>query len=258
MNNQVLEVIHQRKSVRAYEEKPIPADVRQAVLDATLRAPTAGNMMLYSIIEVNDQAKKDKLVETCDNQPFIATAPWVLLFVADYQRWFDYFEVSEVERYCQEEGTTMVKPEEGDLMLACCDALIAAQTAVIAAESVDLGSCYIGDILENFEIHQEMFSLPPYAIPVAMLCLGYPTQEQEAREQTSRFEQEFVVHENFYKRIDEEGFKKMFAKRQAHLESSGSTSINIGLAFYKRKFSAAYSMEMRRSIAAMLRSWVAG
>jgi FMN reductase (NADPH)/FMN reductase [NAD(P)H] len=258
MNNQVLEIIHQRKSVRAFEDKPIAPAVRQSVLDATRRAPTAGNMMLYSIIEVKDQAKKDRLVETCDNQPFIATAPWVLLFLADYQRWYDYFEVSGIEQICQDEGVAMVKPEEGDLMLACCDALIAAQTAVIAAESMDLGSCYIGDILENFEIHQEMFSLPPYAVPIAMLCFGYPTQEQKAREQTSRFEQEFIVHENLYHRIDEDGYKRMFAKRQARLKSSGSASTNIGLALYKRKFSAAYSEEMRRSVAAMLRSWVAG
>lgn len=258
MNNQVLEIIHQRKSVRAFEDKPIAPAVRQSVLDATRRAPTAGNMMLYSIIEVKDQAKKDRLVETCDNQPFIATAPWVLLFLADYQRWYDYFEVSGVEQICQDEGVTMLKPEEGDLMLACCDALIAAQTAVIAAESMGLGSCYIGDILENFEIHQEMFSLPPYAVPIAMLCLGYPTQEQKAREQTSRFEQEFIVHEDLYHRIDEEGYKRMFAQRQARLKSSGSASTNIGLALYKRKFSAAYSEEMRRSVAAMLRSWIAG
>jgi FMN reductase (NADPH)/FMN reductase [NAD(P)H] len=258
MNSEILDVIHQRKSVRAYEDKPIPEDVRQTILDATLRAPTAGNMMLYSIIEVNDQAKKDRLVETCDNQPFIATAPWVLLFLADYQRWYDYFEVSKVEHYCLEVGTTMIKPEEGDLMLACCDALIAAQTAVIVAESMGLGSCYIGDILENFEIHQEMFSLPPYAIPIAMLCLGYPTQEQQVREKTSRFEPEFIVHENEYRRIDEAGYVRMFSQRQARLRSSGSASTNIGLALYKRKFSAAYSKEMRRSVTAMLRSWVAG
>jgi nitroreductase len=244
--------------MRAYEDRPIPEDVRLAILSATLRAPTAGNMMLYTIIEVTDQATKEKLVETCDNQPFIATAPWVLLFLADYQRWYDFFEVSQVEAYCLEQGEPMLKPREGDLMLACCDALIAAQTAVIAAESFGLGSCYIGDILENYEIHQEMFSLPRYAVPIAMLCFGYPAQKHLAREQTSRFDQEFVVHQDHYKRLGQDGYERMFAQRVAGLSESGSTSTNIGLALYKRKFSAAYAEEMRRSVRVMLDNWIEG
>ena len=255
--NPVLDTIKKRKSIRAYEDRPVSKEVRQAILKAAMRAPTAGNMMLYTIIEVTEKATKEKLVETCDNQPFIATAPWVLLFLADYQRWYDYFEISKVEAYCQEQGTTMLKPEEGDLLLACCDALIAAQTAVIAAESFGLGSCYVGDILENFETHQEMFSLPRYAVPIAMLCFGYPTQKQQAREKTSRFDQEFVVHQDHYKRLGEDGFERMFAQRKAGLSESGSSSTNIGLALYKRKFSAAYAEEMRRSVSAMLHSWTA-
>ena len=56
-----------------------------------MRAPTAGNLMLYSIIEIEDQALKDRLAVTCDDQPFIAKAPWVLVFVADFQKWMDLF-----------------------------------------------------------------------------------------------------------------------------------------------------------------------
>ena len=256
--NPVLETIQQRKSVRAYEDRPIPADVRLAILDAAMRAPTAGNIMLYSVIEITDQAAKDRLVETCDNQPFIATAPWVLLFLADYQRWYDFFQVSDVESYCVEQGTTLMQPQEGDLFLACCDALIAAQTAVIAAESFGVGSCYIGDILENFEIHQRMFDLPPYAVPIAMLCFGYPTEEQRVREMTPRFSTEFVVYKDRYRRLSSQEFERMFAARYAKIESSSSDRPNIALQMYKRKFSAEFSQEMRRSVSAILRSWVAG
>ena len=95
--NETIELLLNRKSIRAYEAREIGADEKDAILQATLRAPTAGNMMLYSIIEVNDQAAKDTLARTCDNQPFIARAPLVLLFLADYQRWFDFFMVSGVD-----------------------------------------------------------------------------------------------------------------------------------------------------------------
>jgi len=88
-----------------------------------MRAPTAGNLMLYSIIEIQDQTIKQKLAKSCDNQPFIAKAPLVLLFLADYQRWFDVFIASDVESYCEAEGKEIRVPGEGDLLLACCDAL---------------------------------------------------------------------------------------------------------------------------------------
>ncbi len=64
------------------------------ILDATLQAPTAGNQIMYSIIDVTDQGLKQKLSETCDNQPFIATAPLVFVFVADQNRWQRGFELA--------------------------------------------------------------------------------------------------------------------------------------------------------------------
>ena len=69
--NQVMEVILNRRSVRAYEDRPVSADVREQLLQATLRAPTAGNLMLYSIIEVTRQESKDTLAETCDHRALL-------------------------------------------------------------------------------------------------------------------------------------------------------------------------------------------
>jgi FMN reductase (NADPH)/FMN reductase [NAD(P)H] len=84
-------------------------------------------MMHYSIIEVADQEKKNQLVKTCDNQPFIAKAPLVLLFLADLQRWYDFFEWSRVPEMCEARHIEYSTPQESDLLLACCDALVAAQ-----------------------------------------------------------------------------------------------------------------------------------
>jgi nitroreductase len=73
--NETIQALLNRKSIREYEARPIEPEVKRDILAATLRAPTAGNMMLYSIIDVTDQVSKDALAESCDNQPFIATAP---------------------------------------------------------------------------------------------------------------------------------------------------------------------------------------
>ena len=105
--NQTIELLLNRHSVRAYEEKDISPEDREQIIAATLRAATAGNMMLYSIIEISDQQIKDTLAITCDNQPFIAKAPLVLIFLADYQRWYDYFKVSGVEELCEKKGGSM-------------------------------------------------------------------------------------------------------------------------------------------------------
>jgi len=251
--NSTLEIMERRRSQRAYQDKPLSQEEKDAILQATLRAPTAGNMMLYSIIEVEDQALKDRLAVTCDDQPFIARAPYVLLFLADYQRWWDYFLHCEVERRCKELGRPYRTPQTGDLLLACCDALIAAHQAVIAAESLGIGSCYIGDILENYETHRQLFDLPPYALPVTLVCFGYPAGEGPKR-RTERFEREYVVYKNAYRRLSGAEMEAMFASRSAG-GSFGAEAENVGQMLYLRKFVADFSIEMSRSVKEMLKNW---
>jgi len=256
--NQVMDVLMKRRSVRAYEEREIGAEVHEEILKATLRAPTAGNLMLYSILDITDQAMKDKLAVTCDNQPFIARAPMVWIFLADYQRWYDYFLASGVEELCAQKSLTMQKPEEGDLFLACCDALIAAQNAVVAAESHGIGSCYIGDIMERYETHKEMLHLPQYVFPICMLVFGYPTQQQKEREYTPRFDEKFIVFENQYRQLNQDEFTEMLAERQSRLPTGKAMEgiTTVGQATYLNKFSADFSMEMRRSVREILKVWM--
>ena len=256
--NQVMEVLTKRKSIRAYEERDIPAEVRAEILNATLRAPTAGNLMLYSILEITDQATKDKLAVTCDHQPFIARAPLVWIFLADYQRWYDYFLASGVEEICKQKKLPLQKPGEADLFLATCDALIAAQNAVIAAESFGIGSCYIGDIMEQYETHREMLSLPQYVFPICMLVFGYPTQQQKDSGYTHRFDEKFILFENRYRHLNQDEFNEMFGERQRQLSKGKSMQgiTTVGQATYLRKFSADFSMEMRRSVKEMLKEWM--
>jgi FMN reductase (NADPH)/FMN reductase [NAD(P)H] len=253
--NDTIRLIHERKSVRAYEDRPIDRETIDQIIAATMRAPTAGNMMLYSILEIEDQTLKDKLAKSCDNQPFIAKAPLVLLFLADYQRWFDTFIASDVEAFCQAEGQELRIPGEGDLLLACCDALIAAQTAVIAAESLGIGSCYIGDVMEMYEYHQELLDLPQYTFPITMLCFGYPTPAARNRKRTIRFPQEAIHFRNRYSRLDSETLLAMLEPYDRGRYLGRAT--NYGQHHYIRKFSADFSREMTRSVKEAIRQWVA-
>ena len=176
--NQTIKELYDRKSVRVFTDENITEEEKKIIMNAALQAPTAGNMALYSIIDIQDQKIKDILAQRCDHQPFIARAPMVLVFCADYQKWFDMFN---------EYTIGVPKLEESDLILAGQDCIIAAQNAVVAAESLGIGSCYIGDILENFELNKELLNLPKYAVPYIMLVFGKPTQQQKDRIKPKRF-----------------------------------------------------------------------
>ena len=147
--NEVIKQLYERKSVRVFEDKEISNDDKRIILEAACQAPTAGNMQFYTILDITDQKLKERLSETCDHQPFIAQAKMVLVFCADYQKWYDGFDYA---------GANPRKPRTGDLFLAMSDTNIAAQNAVVAAQSLGIGSCYIGDIFENCEIHREILN----------------------------------------------------------------------------------------------------
>lgn len=248
--NETLRLIENRKSVRVYIDKDIAQDFKDKIIYSAMRAPTAGNMMLYTILEVEDQKLKEQLVVSCDNQPFIAKSPFVLLFLADYQRWNDFFKISRVP--------DVRPPEEGDLMLACSDALIAAQNAVIAAESMGIGSCYIGDILENYEFHKELFHLPDYALPVTMVCFGYPNENYESKKTAPRFNKKYIHYKNEYKRLNSQDFTEMYKpmeERYFSREKFIESAENIGQHFYIKKHSSDFMKEMNRSVRAILKNW---
>lgn len=242
--NEVLQQLYDRKSVRIYEDRPVPEDVKQAIFSAAIQAPTAGNMALYTILDITDQSIKEKLAVSCDDQPFIATAPLVLIFCADYRRWYDVF--------CANLDTVR-KPDLGDLFLAQADAIIAAQNAVVAAQSLGLGSCYIGDITENFEYHKKLLHLPQYVLPAAMLCMGYPTQQQLNRPKPPRHDPSDLVHENGYQMEKANEMLRMLSRQQG----KDGEELNAYLRrFCSRKWNSDFSEEMSRSCRAMAEDWL--
>lgn len=241
--NQTIQELFDRKSVRIFTDEPITPEERKMILEAALQAPTAGNMALYSILDIQDQSLKEELAVRCDNQPSIAKAPLVLIFLADYQKWYDMFTAY---------APKTPKLEEADLLLACEDCMAAAQNTVAAAWSMGIGSCYIGDILENFEENQTLLNLPKYAIPYAMIVFGKPTLQQQARPKPKRFPLEDMVHINRYHQKSPEETKAMFVQQTGKSEEELEGYIT---SFANRKFYADFRQEMNRSVKAILKHW---
>ena len=105
-----------RKSVRVFEERTISEEIKEQLYTAAFEAPTAGNQMLYSIIEITDPQLLAQLAETCDHQQWITKAQLAVVFVADHRRWLDLYAAA---------GCAARRPGVGDMWLALSDANIA-------------------------------------------------------------------------------------------------------------------------------------
>ncbi|QUI24157.1 nitroreductase family protein [Vallitalea pronyensis] len=253
--NTIINTINNRISLRKYRDQDIADKDLDTIIHSAMRAPTAGNMMLYTILVIKDQHTKEQLVKSCDHQPFIAKAPVVLVFLADHQRWYDYYTYCQVKDYCRDNGIDYEEPCEADLLLAASDALIAAQNAVIAAESLNIGSCYIGDIMENYEFHRDLFHLPQWTFPVAMLTLGYYPEDMP-RTPRERYAKDYIVFNETYKRLSDEALRDMFAKNDNKISPTNHYHANnFGQFMYGRKTGAEFSKEMRRSVKEALKNW---
>ena len=240
--NETIRQLFERKSMRVFTDREISPEDKALILEAACQAPTAGNQQLYTILDITDQTLKDQLAETCDHQPFIARGKMVLIFCADCQKWYDGF---------REAGCQPRDPSVGDLLLAVSDTNIAAQNAVVAAQSLGIGSCYIGDIMENCELHRQMLNLPPYVFPAAMLVFGSPTEQQLRREKPARVSMKHIVHENGYRPLDGEELREMFDQRTGR-----ETYEQWMEAFCLRKYNSEFSREMGRSVEEYLKAFL--
>jgi len=233
--NEVVRSLFERKSVRAFLDKEVSGQEKTMILEAALQAPSAGNQLLYTILDIQDHNIKEALAESCDRQPFVAKAPLVLVFLADCRRWMDAYEAA---------GAPYRKPSAGDLLLACEDALIAAQNSVTAAWSMGIGSCYIGDILENREKVVSLLNLDEFVLPIALVVFGYPDDAQKKREKPARFDQSFLVFKDRYRRLREDELREMFSKRSGKDDFDFDEYIRK---FCERKYMAPFALEMNRS-----------
>ena len=127
---------------------------------------------------------------------------------------------------------------------------------MVAAESLGIGSCYIGDIMELGETHAELLRLPRYTFPAAMLCLGRPKVRPR---RTERYENH-VVHKNVYRRLTAAELGEVSRELD---ELHGVRESRPGISgcvqdVYARKFTADYAAEMNRSVAWWLERWDSG
>jgi FMN reductase [NAD(P)H] len=168
--NPVLESLFKHKSIRKYKNQPLEEEKLKLIIKAAQAAPTWCNGEQVSIIVVKEQSQKNKMKDLCWGQSYIGTCSVFLVFCADFYRCSIAFEKAgktkeEFEKYVKNIDTVFI---------GCHDVGICLQNAVVAAESMGLGTVDIGAIRsKSLEVAKEL-NLPKYVIPICGLCIGYP------------------------------------------------------------------------------------
>lgn len=202
--NDVIASLMNHRSVRGYLTDPAPPGTLEILVAAAQSAATSSNLQTWSVMEVTDPEKRKVLAEIANGQKHIIDCPIFLVFIAD---------LSRNERLGKAEGKTLeVMPYLDAFLVASIDAAMAAQNAVIAAESLGLSTVYIGALRNNVTRVAELLEMPSGAGPVFGLCIGYAKPEA-AGEVKPRLPQEVVLHHDRYSTAAEDEGRAAYDKR---------------------------------------------
>jgi len=189
--NQVINTIQQHRSIRRFEEKALSEETKKTLLECAIRAPTTAMGHFYSIIEINDPQLRQKLYEVCGKQASVLQGSF-FVFAVDLhrsQQWAEHLGVD-----CTLEGYTA-------LAFGTIDMSVAAQNMVLAAESLDLGTVYIGMVGHRASEVSESLDLPSDVIPLLGLVVGHPAEEPALR---PRIPLRFLHHADRYRDVSPE------------------------------------------------------
>jgi nitroreductase len=172
VTNATIDLLRSHRSIRKFKNQPVTEQVLEQILLAGQSAATSSFLQGATVIRVRNPDSRQKLAVYAGNQPYVASAPEFLVFCADLRR---------AGNCCAAYGKSFSGEYTEHFIIATVDAALMAQNAVVAAESLGLGICYIGGIRNNPREVSALLQLPQGVYPVFGLCLGYPDQDPEVK-----------------------------------------------------------------------------
>ena len=211
----LLDIFLSRRSIRRFSSRPVgEVDVRK-IVEVGQRAPTACNLQTYSVVWVRDEKSREKVLDACGVSGSIGNAPVVFVVCADVRRLgkvLDYLGYDHCLRHGYGYATKL---------MSIMDASFCAENMTMAAESLGLGSVFVGSALANYEVIKTL-KLQKGVLPLTLLCVGYPDEQPPTR---PRWPLSSVLHidhyrdpaehemEAFLKRMDRELKKERYYKK---------------------------------------------
>ena len=186
----VVDSLLQHRSVRAYLPDPLPPGTLEVLVAAAQSAATSSNLQTWSVVAVEDPDRRARLAQLAHGQKHIIQAPLFLLWVAD---------LSRAARLGTAHGGALPTLDYLETFLvAVIDAALAAQNAAAAAESLGLGTVYIGAMRNHPVEAAAELGLPPGAFVTFGLCVGIPDPAAPAAIKP-RLPQAAVLHRERYR-----------------------------------------------------------
>ncbi len=186
LENETIHTQLEHRSIRSFTAEKLTQEQVETLIAVAQHTASSSFLQAYSIIGVTDEAKKEILAEIA-KQPYVAEASHVFLMVVDQHR------NQQIATENQQDASVVSSMDR--FMQGYADALLAAQNIVIAAESLKLGTVFLGSLLNNAPKLIELFHLPEYTFPVLGIAIGYPNQKPQLK---PRLPKKFVYHENEY------------------------------------------------------------
>ncbi|HEY0469080.1 MAG TPA: NADPH-dependent oxidoreductase [Polyangiaceae bacterium] len=183
------------RSVRQYLPKALPQGTLELLVAAAQSAASSSNLQLWSVVAVEDAERRRALSQVANNQAHIQQAPLFLVWIADLNRGAELARA----RGLPSDGLSYLEM----FLMASIDTALAAQNAVVAAESLGLGTVYIGALRNHPERVAELLGLPSTAFAVFGLCVGWPNPDAPAAIKP-RLPQPVVLHRDGYQLSDSE------------------------------------------------------
>jgi len=171
--NTTIKTMSEHVSVRAYKDTPLTAEQREGLLIAAQSGATSHYVQAFSMIEITDENLRAQLGEISNCPSYVKGCASFYVFVADF------FRHSQLLENAGESFDGIVNMEA--LSVAIVDATISAQNVAVAAESMDLGICYIGGIRNDVNRVAELLNLPRFTYPLFGLCIGVPEKRNERK-----------------------------------------------------------------------------
>ncbi len=184
ITNPMIETLMNRKSVRKYTDRKLSTEELETIVRAGQQAPFASQ--LYSVIYSTEG-------------PIAFGAPiWFVICV----------DVYRLERFMKLRGWDIVTSDLTLLLLGMQDAAYMAENMVMAAESLGIGSCFLGAVSSSaarIEALSERFGLPDRVLPMVELVMGYPDEDFPPR---PRYPLAFTLFENRYPELSDDDVKE--------------------------------------------------
>lgn len=191
MTNETIASQLAHRTIRAYKEQPLTEAEIETLMEVARHTATASYLQGYTVLHITDPQVREKIY-AASGQPYVGgTKGDMFIFVVDLYR---------NSRIRAEQGVSSEALSSMNLFLTGAeDALLAAQNVVVAAESMGLGTVYLGSILADPRLVVDALELPELTFPILGLLVGHSDQEPG---QKPRLPLSILTAENTYPRVE--------------------------------------------------------